>query len=236
VVELQNTSSPADSDRVKLAVATLQAELDALGAGEPDLLAGGRGGRGALTISRGARASGATLTSRKPVAPSASDFERIDEYLRAYLEGEWFKADHPLAYGRWLVGWEMLWCADTKAKVIALVHRATDAIQAFTASLLEQSPPLAIDPQWPDLLAAGAPRPQALADLTNFAESYRAQLGDERCELLRALIDQWQVLAEALRTHEDGAREACGRLRWEDGRRLVLLTALVMVEVHRSFA
>jgi hypothetical protein len=50
------------------------------------------------------------------------------------------------------------------------------------------------------------------------------------------LLEPWRALGEKLQRHEQGAQPPDERLRWEDGRRLVLLTALAMVEFDRSFA
>jgi hypothetical protein len=163
-----------------------------------------------------------------------ADFERIDDYLRSYLEDERFRSTHPLAYGRWLVAWEMLWCADSRTKVIAVAQRAADAMRAFASSLLERRTPAAIDRHWPDLLADGSSRPEPADGLTTIMDVYGEELGEERSELLGGLLEHWRALLEHVRCHEDRAQGSSGRLRWEDGRRLVLFTALVMVEIDRS--
>jgi hypothetical protein len=175
-----------------------------------------------------------------PAAPEApavhpEDFEGIEDYLRAYLEDQRFRSAHPLACGRWVVAWEMLWCADSKAKVIDVGHRACDAMAAFSSSLIELCTPLAMDAQWPELLTGVAPPQEPLEGLLTVTEAYRQQLGEERFGLLHALVGQWRGLLERVLRHED-APAVDERLTWEDGRRLVLFTALVMVETDRSFA
>jgi hypothetical protein len=187
-----------------------------------------------ITEHIGSAATSPPRGARSPV--SVADFERIEDYLRAYLEDELFRSAHPLAYGRWLVAWEMLWCADTRAKVIAAAQRTPAAIQAFASSLLERGTPLAMDPHWPELLADGSRRPDPLDGLTSVADAYREQLGDERSELLGRLLEHWRALLLSVRRHDDRSRPPGERLHWEDGRRLVLFTALVMVEFDRSFA
>lgn len=166
--------------------------------------------------------------------PDLGDFERIEEYLRSYLEDERFRSTHPLACGRWIVAWELLWCADSRAKVIAVGQRAREAIQAFGVSLLEACTPLAMDARWPELLTERARRTGPLEAVIGVTEAYGEELGHERSELLGGLLEHWRALSEELGGHEDGSRPE--RLRWEDGRRLVLFTALVMVEVDRSFS
>jgi hypothetical protein len=130
----------------------------------------------------------------------------------------------------------MLWCADSKAKVIAVAGRASDAMQAFAASLLERCTPLPMDPQWPTLVTSGSAQGDPLEALVAVLGAYRIALGEPRGELLDALLDHWRALVESMRGHEQRPQAGGERLRWEDGRRLVLFTALVMVEIDRSFA
>jgi hypothetical protein len=172
--------------------------------------------------------------AQAPPAVALEDFERIEDYLRAYLESERFRSSHPLACGRWLVAWEMLWCADSRAKVLAVGGRADAAMGAFAISLLERDAMLASYPQWPDLLADGSSPAEPLEILSAFTSSYRTELGEERRELLEGLFEHWRALAEAMRRHREGAPGTGERVRWEDGRRLALFTALVMVEIDRS--
>jgi hypothetical protein len=174
-----------------------------------------------------------------PRAPSpirAADHTRIEDYLRAYLEDQRFRSAHPLACGRWIVAWEMLWCADSRAKVIAVGQRAGDAMQAFSASMHERCMPLGMDSHWPDLLADGSQGRGPLERLASITEAYGEQLGAGRSQLLRELFEPWRALSEKLQRHEQGSQPADERLRWEDGRRLALFTAFVMVEFDRSFA
>jgi hypothetical protein len=186
--------------------------------------------------------SDAERTLEVPPAPRpdspirAAEHPRIEDYLRAYLEDRRFSSAHPLACGRWIVAWEMLWCADSRAKLIGVGQRARDAMQAFSVSMLERCLPLAMDSHWPDVLAEGSPRPEPLESLARITEACGEQLGAGRSQLLRDLLEPWRALAETLGRHEHRSQALGERLRWEDGRRLVLFTALVMVEFDRSFA
>jgi hypothetical protein len=188
-----------------------------------------------LTVPKGRTAADVQRPRADPTV-HLTDHPQIDGYLRSYLEDERFRSAHPLACGRWVVAWEMLWCADSRAKVIAVARPASDALTAFSSSLLERCMPLAMDSRWPDLLADASPLPETIAGLISVTTAYGGQLGEERSELLRGMLEHWQALVEKVRRHEGRSRAADERLHWEDGRRLVLFTALVMVEIDRSFA
>jgi hypothetical protein len=186
-----------------------------------------------LTVPRRRGSSGVVLEARPQAALQVAEFERVEDYLRAYLEDERFRSIHPLACGRWVVAWEMLWCADTRAKVLAVGHRAREAMQAFASSLLEQWIPTELDAHWPQELAAGSPGPNPLDGLLRVIGAYGQELAEERHGLLLRLLDHWRALLDQVQRHE--RQLADERLSWEDGRRLVLFTALVMVETDRSF-
>jgi hypothetical protein len=235
MARLQNTPPPADSPAVSKSFAVLEAQL------EGDIavhrqLPGEHGASAAAFELAGERTAADAPAPRADSSIRAADHERIEDYLRAYLEDQRFSSAHPLARGRWIVAWEMLWCADSRAKVIAVGRRASDAMRAFSVSMHERCMCLAMDSHWPDVLADGSQRPEPLDSLASITEAYGEQLGAGRSQLLRELFEPWRALGEKLQRHEQGSQPPDERLRWEDGRRLVLFTALVMVEFDRSFA
>ena len=189
------------------------------------------------TMLRDAEPAQASSPAGVATAPvEVGGFERIEDYLRAYLESERFRSNHPLACGRWVVAWEMLWCADSRAKVIAVGQRARTAMLAFCSSMVDRCAPLTMDANWPELLAGTPRRPEPVDGLAAITEGCRRELGEERCAILQSLLDDWRSLLEQVERHGRDSQPAGERLRWEDGRRLVLFTALVMVETDRSFA
>ena len=109
-------------------------------------------------------------------------------------------------------------------------------MQAFSVSMHERCMPLAMDSHWPDVLADGSQRHGPLDSLASITEAYGEQLGTGRSQLLQEMFEPWRALSEKLWRHGQGSQPRDERLRWEDGRRLVLFTALLMVEFDRSFA
>jgi hypothetical protein len=85
-------------------------------------------------------------------------------------------------------------------------------------------------------LADRSQRPERLDILASITQAYGEELGADRSDFLRALIGPWAALNDRLQRHDHGSPPPGERLRWEDGRRLVLFTALVMAEFDRSFA
>ena len=169
-------------------------------------------------------------TRVEELAPSSEhlrveDFDRVEDYLRAYLADQRFRSAYPAAYERWSEAATMLYGAGSKEGILAAGRKAREAIQEF-ARILADSRGGAVST--PD--SAGAE-----ADLlSSLIETYRPQLAESRCELLKSLLAYWRGLEEAVHRHERPAQDAGEPLRWEDGRRIVVFTALVMVEVDRS--
>ncbi len=151
------------------------------------------------------------------------DFERLEDYLAAYLADERFKSRYLQAGQLWSEAWAMLWRADSRDKVIAVSAEAREAMWEFASALVEWHGPHTASPVSTDTLDR----------LSSVVEMYRPQLGDSRCGLLQALFSYWQTLNSVVQRHHDRAHETRERLTWEDGRRVVVLTALVMVEVDR---
>lgn len=151
------------------------------------------------------------------------DFERLEDYLRAYVEDERFRSRYLRAGELWSDASAMLWRADSRDKVIAVSSKAREAMWEFASALVE----------WHGAHGASRVSSETLDRVSSVIEMYRPQLGDSRCALLEALLSYWQALNSVVQRHRDRAQDVRERLTWEDGRRVVVLTALVMVEVDR---
>src|SRR5271170_5694968 len=154
-----------------------------------------------------------------------TDFERLEDYLRAYLEDERFASEYPAAYARWLEASAMLYGGDVSAGIFAAGPKAREALAAFASVLAGGYRPLALSP---------GSDASTRARLAAWIQSHRQALGDARCELLEALLQYWRALNDGPRRHSHDAHDVGDELRWEDARRVVVLTALVMVEIDRS--
>ena len=153
--------------------------------------------------------------------PRVEDFTAVEEYLRAYLEAERFKAVYPRAYERWSEASTMLWRADSRESLLGVGNGTHGAMREFAAVL------------WGAPLAAGSDSAATQARLSAALDTHHPPLADSRREFLDGLFDYWRTLFTLVQRHE-GAAAVGERLRWEDARRVVVLTALVMVEVDRS--
>jgi hypothetical protein len=154
------------------------------------------------------------------------DFAGLEAYLKACVGQARFRLAYPSAYERWWEATAILYGEGSTDSVIAAGGKAREALQEFARALAEPFQPRSSDPD-----STGA----TVGRLRAFTEAFQSQLGDARCELLRSLLDHWRALADGLERHAHDGEMVAEPPRWEDARRVVILTALVMVEIDRSF-
>lgn len=155
----------------------------------------------------------------------AEDFEHVEDYLRAYLEDVRFRSAYLPAYERFSDAMSMLYSADSKHGVLRAGETARETIEEFVRAFVGPHE----GPAWNGL--SSATRTVGLAAVI---DDCRPRVGDARCEFLQALFDYWRVLLDVVERPGHDEHEAGTPPRWEDARRVVVLTALVMVEIDRS--
>jgi len=154
-----------------------------------------------------------------------AEFEGLEDYLRAYLEDERFRSEYPAAYARWSEASAMLYGGDASEGMFAAGPKAREALAAFASVLAGGYRPLASSP---------GSEASTQARLAAWIQSHGHALGESRCGLLEALLGYWRALNDGPQRQPLDAHEVGDELRWEDARRVLVLTALVMVEIDRS--
>ena len=70
---------------------------------------------------------------------------------------------------------------------------------------------------------------------SDVVDARRGDLGDRKSDLLDALFDYWKAACDLIQRQEHGGQRQDGEpLTWEDGRRVVFQTAVVMFEIDRT--
>ncbi len=150
---------------------------------------------------------------------SGHPIERQTTAVKSYLDSAAFTTRHAACYAKWAEAEQMLWVSDSEAQLTTIGHKCREAMQAFAAELINRYQPPNPDP-----------------DATHVKNRLRAvlahqkrQLGDSLSKFLDALADLWDSLNDLVQRQEHGHA-----LTWEDGRRVVFETAVVMFEIDRS--
>jgi hypothetical protein len=152
--------------------------------------------------------------------------QRIETTIRNYLVADYFQQKYPEAYQKWTEAEAMLWASDSEHQFTTIGHLCREAIQEFATALIEQHQPPNVDKD----KAHSVARIRAVLDLR------KDQLGSKEKPFLAALLAYWGTVSDLIQRQEHGGQKEGEPLVWEDGRRVVFQTAVVMFEIDRAIS
>ncbi len=147
--------------------------------------------------------------------------ERVEETIRRLFATEGFQERYPSAYGKWTKAESLLWAADAQEQLSAVGHHCREAMQEFAAALLTQHQP-------PD---CSINREATVARIRAVLAARRSSLPSTVYPFLDALVVYWGTLADLVQRQEHGALKEGMPLAWQDARRVVFHTMIVMCEI-----
>lgn len=152
--------------------------------------------------------------------------ERIERVTRSYLDGAAFQRNYSAAFQKWLQAEELLWSADSSQQLTSVGHHCREAVQEFAAILVERYKPH----DAPSVKAAVSLRIGSVLRMR--AESIGGTVGP----FLDSLLTYWEKVVDLAQRQEHGGQKEGRPLVWEDARRLVFQTAVVMFEVDQAIS
>lgn len=152
--------------------------------------------------------------------------QKVESEIKEYLSAEHFRKKYPAAYQKWAEAEEKLWSSESERQLTTIGHLCREAVQEFATALVEQHQPPDVDPN----------KAHTIARLKAVLNLKKQQAGDTVHDFLDALLDYWRVLDGLIQRQEHGAKKEGEQLVWEDGRRVVFQTAVVMFEIDRSLS
>lgn len=154
----------------------------------------------------------------------AGRIEQVAEEIVRYLSGETFQTRHPAAAAKWAAADTDLWSSESGQELTTIGHNIREAMQLFATELLTLHPAESADPDPQHIVA----RVRAVLDQA------QPKLGDTEPAFLHALLAYWGTVSDLAQRQEHGAQRENESLNWEDSRRLVFQSAVVMYEVDRA--
>lgn len=151
---------------------------------------------------------------------------QVEADVRKYVDSHAFRQRHPGAYKKWLEAEELLWSSDSQRQLTAIGHHCREAMQEFASELVAHYGPPNVEPD----------RQKIVARFRAVLEQRKPALHKAEGPFLDALLAYWGALSDLVQRQEHGAQREGEPLTWEDGRRIVFQTAVVMFEVNRSLA
>lgn len=152
--------------------------------------------------------------------------ERVEAELRQYLGSAYFRTSYPEAYSKWIEAEKLLWEADSQKHLTTIGHLCREAMQEFAETLVNRHKPPEVNQD----------KSKTVARVRTVLNLYAPSLGDTERAFLDALIAYWGAVADLSQRQEHGSQKEGSPLTWEDGRRVVFQTLLVMYEIDRALS
>lgn len=150
--------------------------------------------------------------------------ERIEATVHDYLDSQGFCQRYPQAFARWRSAEEILWSADTEEQLTTIGHLCREAVQLFATALVERF----------ELSSVTSDVTRTVARLRAVLDARAARLPGTVKPFLEALLAYWGTVNDLIQRQEHGAQKEGKPLLWEDGRRVVFQTAIVMFEIDKA--
>ena len=150
--------------------------------------------------------------------------ETVESQVREYLSQTELRKIHSAALAKWEQAEKLLWAADSAQQHTTVGHLCREALQEFAASIASHHrvDVSHIDPA------------KTVARLKAVIAARTATLGTTETPFLDALVAYWGTLSDLVQRQEHGALREGESLVWEDGRRVVFQTCIVMYEISRA--
>lgn len=157
---------------------------------------------------------------------SGQPVHQVESEIRSFLDGPTFQARHPLAYQKWVEAERLLWGSDSERQFTTIGHLCREAIQEFADGLVKRYQPPAAPEQ----------KELTFARVRAVLQHQKDGLGEKKQGLLDALLVFWDKAIDLVQRQEHGGQKQGDPLAWEDGRRAVFQTAIVMFEIDRALS
>ena len=145
--------------------------------------------------------------------------EQLEAQVLSYVSSETFKSAYVVAYQRWIAATDLLWRGDTSAQLSVIGHLCREAMQEFAASL----------PTPPDVTVTA--KAQTVARVRSAIKTIESA---SKRAFLDALLTYWGTVTDLVQRQEHAGQREGEATTWDDARRVVFHTAVVMFEIAQA--
>ena len=157
------------------------------------------------------------LTGQEPAKAVESD-------VRRFLALGEFQKEHSAALRKWEQAATLLWSADSREQLTTIGHLCRECLQEFAQSLAAK--------HGVDVTKIEPAKTVARIKAVRASRAMENRSADSA--FLDALTAYWGTLSDLVQRQEHGALKEGTPLVWEDARRVVFQTCIVMYEVDRA--
>lgn len=152
--------------------------------------------------------------------------KRIVSTMKSYLKGDAFKEKYASAYQKWARAESMLWTSDSEKQLTTIGHLCREAMQEFVTALVN----------YYKLSDAEKDISKTTRRIMAVLKYHADKLGETEKPFIEALFHYWRTVSDIVQRQEHGGQKEGEPLVWEDGRRVVFQTAIVMFEIDISLS
>lgn len=161
---------------------------------------------------------------KKSKINSGEPINRIEKEIRNYLNAYDFQKEYSKAYEKWSEADNLLRESDTTKQLTKIGHSCREAIIEYIDNLVDRISPPHADPN----------KAKTKSRIKSILEYKSDKLGKSEKSFLDALYDFWESVIELILRQVHGAEREREELVWEDGRRVVFQTMIVMYEIDKA--
>lgn len=149
-----------------------------------------------------------------------------ENLVREHVTSDTFAARYRDAYDKWRDADVLLWRDRSVQDLTTIGHLCREALQLFVSRLIEMH----------GVSGADADPAKTVNRLHSVIDARRPQISTRNADLLGALVDYWKGVSGIVQRQEHGTQKAGDELTWNDGRRVLLYTAMVMAECDSTLS
>jgi len=150
--------------------------------------------------------------------------KRVETSIRNYCNSYAFKNKYPKVFAKWSSAENLLWQTDMQEQLTSVGHICREAVQEFAQNLIEYYEPLNMDTD----------KAKTVSRIRAVLKTREKNIGETEKEFLDALLTYWGTVIDLLQRQEHGANREGEPLVWEDARRAVFQTLIVMYEIDKA--
>jgi hypothetical protein len=149
---------------------------------------------------------------------------RVEEKIKNYLDADNFKKRYAKAFQKWTSANDKLWSTDSEKQLTEIGHLCREAMQEFVSVLVDEVKPPHVDTD----------KAHTVARLKALTKLKANQIGTTLAPFLDALIVYWGTVSDLVQRQEHANLKEGKPLIWEDARRVIFQTAIVMFEIDEA--
>jgi hypothetical protein len=149
--------------------------------------------------------------------------KRVEITMSSYLNSQYFQTKYPDVFEKWSESEKMLWKSKTNKQYTIIGHLCRESQQLYASRLID-----IIKPENYDNNPA-----HTIARIRSILSHHQDHFGKDEMAFCDALLSYWGAVNDLIQRQEHGAQKEGKPLSWEDGRRVVFHTMIVMYEIDK---